>query len=298
MDKVAFIKNKFPSWSKGLLSFLMVLFLIVIVIEILSVNIQNLTLSYPKYEHNVGMIVAKINEIFNTNIEIYSLIEQKMENFNFGQLLGSVLSSISDIMSNIFMIMLYSFFVLLEESHFKPKVQALSSSTEKFEQYQQILEKIELSISNYFGLKSLVSLVTGILSYIVLFMIGVDSPAFWAFLIFILNFIPTIGSLIGTSFPAIFALLQFGEFTPPILVLVFVGSIQLVVGNILEPRLMGSTMNISPLVTIIALSLWGFIWGIIGMILSVPITVVMIIVCSQFEKTRPVAILLSEKGEI
>ena len=160
------------------------------------------------------------------------------------------------------------------------------------------MEKIEASISNYFGLKSFVSLITGVLSYIALLVIGVDAPAFWAFLIFILNFIPTIGSLIGTAFPAIFSLLQFGEFTPFILVLVFVGAIQLVVGNILEPRLMGSSMNISPLVTILALSLWGFIWGVTGMVLSVPITVVMIIICSQFEKTKPIAILLSEKGKI
>lgn len=298
LDRIPFVKNNFPSWSKGLLSFLVVLIFIVVVFEILSINIQNLTGSYDKYEHNVELIVAKLNQTFNTNIELSSFIAKKMETFNFGQLLGSVLSSLSDIMSNFFMILLYSLFVLLEESNFTPKIKALSASPELFEKKLRIMEKIEISISNYFGLKSFVSLITGILSYIVLFVIGVDAPAFWAFLIFILNFIPTIGSLIGTAFPAIFSLLQFGEFTPFILVLVFVGIIQLIVGNILEPRLMGSSMNISPLVTIIALSLWGFIWGITGMVLSVPITVVMIIICSQFEKTRPIAILLSEKGEV
>lgn len=298
LDKIDFIKNNFPSWSKGILSFFIVLSLIVLVFEILSINIQNLTLSYEKYQHNVELIVEKINQIFNTNIDLSSFITKNLENFDFGRLLGSVLNSISDIMGNTFMILLYSLFVLLEESNFKPKIKALASSPEKFDQYQGIMEKIEASISNYFGLKSLVSLITGVLSYVALLIIGVDSPAFWAFLIFTLNFIPTIGSLIGTAFPAIFSLLQFGEFTPFILVLVFVGLIQLVVGNILEPKLMGSSMNISPLVTIIALSLWGFIWGIIGMILSVPITVVIIIICSQFEKTKPVAILLSEKGKL
>ncbi|MGK0389183.1 MAG: AI-2 transport protein TqsA [Maribacter sp.] len=298
LDRIPFIKNNFPAWSKGVLPFLMVLLLIIIIFEILSVNIQNLTLSYAKYEHNVAMVVEKINEAFNTNIELSSFIAEKMENFDFGQLLGSVLSSISDIMSNAFMIILYSLFVLLEESNFTPKIKVLSSNPEQFEKNRRIMEKIEVSISNYFGLKSFLSLITGVLSYIVLLIIGVDAPAFWAFLIFILNFIPTIGSLIGTMFPAVFSLLQFGEFTPFILILVFVGIIQLIVGNILEPRLMGSSMNISPLVTIIALSLWGFIWGITGMVLSVPITVVIIIICSQFEKTKPVAILLSEKGEI
>ena len=121
---------------------------------------------------------------------------------------------------------------------------------------------------------------------------------FWAFLIFLLNFIPTIGSLIATIFPAAYSLLQFGEFSPALLVLVIVGTIQLVVGNIVEPRVMGSSMNISPLVTILALTFWGMIWGITGMILSIPIMVVLVIIFSQFESTRPIAILLSEKGEI
>ena len=139
---------------------------------------------------------------------------------------------------------------------------------------------------------------TGGLSYIALLIIGIDSPVFWAFLIFLLNFIPTIGSLIATMFPAVFCLLHYGEFGPGILVLIFVGAIQILVGNILEPKLMGSSMNISSLVTIIALSFWGAIWGVTGMILSVPITVIMIIIFSQFPSTRPIAVALSEKGEI
>ena len=93
-------------------------------------------------------------------------------------------------------------------------------------------------------------------------------------------------------------LLQFGEFGPAIMVLIFVGLAQVLVGNILEPKLMGYSMNISPLVTIIALSIWGAIWGITGMVLSVPITVIMLIIFSQFEKTKPVAIMLSEKGKV
>ena len=125
-----------------------------------------------------------------------------------------------------------------------------------------------------------------------------DAPEFWAFLIFILNFIPTIGSLIATIFPAVFCLFQFGTFLPSLLVLGIVGTIQVIVGNLLEPKIMGSSMNISPLVTILSLSIWGALWGIIGMILSVPIMVVMIIIFSQFEKTKPLAIMLSEKGEI
>ena len=158
--------------------------------------------------------------------------------------------------------------------------------------------KIDHSIGNYVALKTLTSLLTGFLSYFALLFIGVDVPLFWAFLIFVLNFIPTIGSLIATAFPTVFAFLQFGELTPGFLVLAIVGAIQMIVGNLVEPKLMGNSLNISPLVVFLTLAIWGVIWGISGMLLSVPITVILIIVMSEFPGTRPLAILLSQKGTI
>ena len=120
----------------------------------------------------------------------------------------------------------------------------------------------------------------------------------WAFLIFMFNFIPSIGPILGTILPSLFCLIQFGTFTPALVVLFGVGGVSVLVGSLVEPKLMGNTLNISPLVAIISLALWGSIWGIIGMLLSVPITVAMIIVFSQFPNTRSIAILLSEKGKV
>ena len=114
----------------------------------------------------------------------------------------------------------------------------------------------------------------------------------------ILNFIPTIGSLIATVFPAIFALLQFGQFKEGLLILGIVGSIQLVVCNFVEPKLMGNSLNISPLVVLLTLAIWGVMWGITGMLLSVPVTVILIIIMAEFPATRPFAVLLSQNGEV
>lgn len=144
----------------------------------------------------------------------------------------------------------------------------------------------------------MVSLITGTLSFIALTILGIDFAFFWAFIIFLLNYIPTIGSLIATLFPAMAAILQMGELTPFLWVLLSVGSIQVIMGNVVEPKLMGSNLNISVLVVVLALIFWGSIWGIIGMILCIPITVIMIKVFSLFDKTRSIAILLSGNGEI
>jgi len=143
-----------------------------------------------------------------------------------------------------------------------------------------------------------VSLITGVLSYIALIIIGIDFAFFWAFIIFLLNFIPTIGSLVATLFPAIMALLQLGSLQSALTVLAAIGAIQIVIGNLIEPKIMGNSLNISSLVVLLALTFWGSVWGIVGMLISVPITVMMIIVFAQFPKTRSIAILLSENGEV
>lgn len=296
LDKISFIKTKFPTWLKHILSFGIIMIVLIFITNILTSNINSLAQSFEKYEPNFDALILQIDDWFG--VDSKKALKNYSGNLNFGNILQLLFSSITDIISNGFMILLYAVFILLEDASFKPKLKAIFVGKENEEKVDEILKKISTSISSYFGLKTLLSLITGSLSYVALRIIGVDAPEFWAFLIFILNFIPTIGSLIATIFPAIFCLFQFGTFTPSLLVLGIVGTIQVIVGNFLEPKIMGSSMNISPLVTILSLSIWGAIWGIIGMILSVPITVVTIIIFSQFEKTKSVAIMLSEKGEI
>ena len=296
LDKISFIKNNSPNWLKRILSFAIILIFLIFVTDILTSNINSLANSFEKYQPNVDILILQIDEWLK--IDSRSLLKGYSGNLDFGSILQMLFASISDLISNGFLILLYAVFILLEDASFKPKLKAIFIGKENEEKVDGILKKIRTSISSYFRLKTLLSVITGGLSYITLRIIGVDAPEFWAFLIFILNFIPTIGSLIATIFPAVFCLFQFGTFLPSLLVLGIVGTIQVIVGNLLEPKIMGSSMNISPLVTILSLSIWGALWGIIGMILSVPIMVVMIIIFSQFEKTKPLAIMLSEKGEI
>lgn len=296
LDKIPFIKRYLPNWTKHILSLVFIITVLSFITNIISSNINFLAQSLDKYQPNLDAIIAQLDDLLKMDVK--ERIRGYSGNLQFGVILRSLFASITDIISNAFMIILYAVFVLLEEDNFRPKLQAIFVEKEQSKRVDDLLEKIGGSVSNYLRLKTLVSLITGILSYVALWVIGVDAPEFWAFLIFILNFIPTIGSLVGTVFPAIFCLFQFGEFLPSILVLSIVGTIQILVGNFLEPKLMGSSMNISPLVTILALSIWGALWGITGMILSVPITVIMIIILSQFERTKPIAIMLSEKGNI
>jgi AI-2 transport protein TqsA len=159
-----------------------------------------------------------------------------------------------------------------------------------------ILSHAQEDIQTYLWIKTVTSTVTGVVSYFILKWVGVDFAGFWAFTIFLLNFVPTVGSIIATLFPAILALIQFETIYQFLFVLISVGTVQIVVGNFLEPKLMGRSLNVSPFVVILSLTLWGSIWGIAGMFLSVPITVMMLIVFAHFEQTRYLAILLSGDG--
>ncbi|CAM1350100.1 AI-2E family transporter [Tenacibaculum insulae] len=295
--KIPFAKKFIPIWLCNLFVFTIIVLSFGFVSGIITNSITNLSTSYSKYEPNIGAIINNLDAYFH--IDIIKSIKSVIGDFNYGSVLGNIANGISSLLGDTFMIIIYALFIFLEESSFKRKlIKMFAQKEEQYASMQAMLSKIEFSISNYLRLKTYVSLLTGFLSYFVLLMVGVDSAPFWAFLIFLLNYIPTIGSLIATIFPAIFSLIQFGEFTPFLIVLVAVGSVQVIVGNIIEPKLFGKSLNLSPLVTILSLAIWGKIWGITGMILSVPITVIMIIIFSQFEKTKSVAILLSEDGNL
>jgi len=296
LDKSAFIRRYIPNWLKNGLASIIIFGAIFFIGQMLTANIQNLANSYNQYLTNIEAIALKINETFKIDLtkEITSFVLE----FDFSSYLQSLFNSLSEILGNMVMIIFYVVFLFIEESLFQHKIKLISSSENNFNKISGILTKIDKSMSSYISLKSLVSLLTTTLSYFILLAVGIDSPLFWAFLIFIFNFIPSIGPILGTLLPALFSLIQFGEFSPALVILFGVGGVSVLVGSLVEPKLMGNTLNISPLVAILSLALWGSIWGIIGMLLSVPITVAMIIIFSQFPNTRSIAILLSEKGRI
>lgn len=293
--KVKFIQH-FPRWLITLFSTLLLIGFMVLTITMISNNISELSKTLPVYEANVNKITQLINQRFD--IDLMSMLGDFSKDIKFGNLISMLLSSLTSLFGNAFTVLLYLVFLLLEEPLFPKKLRAMYPDDKRYKHSTELWGKIDHSIGNYVALKTLTSIMTGFLSYFALLFLGVDVPLFWAFMIFILNFIPTIGSLIATAFPSIFAILQFGELTPGLLVLLVVGAIQMIIGNVVEPKLMGNSLNISPLVVFLTLAIWGMIWGISGMLLSVPITVIMIIVMSEIPGTRPLAILLSQKGTL
>ena len=295
-EKIPFFGDRLPRWFWNIFSSIILFTLAGVVVNMIINNMQDLSVNLHLYEKNLQVFNQEIEDKYGLNL--YNELKLYYGEFKLSSIISFIISSLTDIFSDFILILLYILFFFVEESVFQNKIARLfPQKTERFEA-EINLKRFSDTISRYISLKTFVSLITGLASYTILIIIGVDSALFWSFLIFILNFIPNIGSLVATVFPALIALFQFGNTGPFFMILLLVGAIQMIVGNIIEPRIMGNSLNLSALVVLLSLVFWGLLWGIIGMAISVPLTVILVILLGQFDSTKPVAILLSEKGEI
>ena len=127
---------------------------------------------------------------------------------------------------------------------------------------------------------------------------NIDYAFLWSILIFIFNFVPYIGPFISSLLPAIFAMLSKGDLMQFVYVFVILEAVQIILGNFIEPKIMGKESNLGPITIIVSLTFWRMIWGIVGILLTIPITSLLLIVASQYRSTRFLAVILSQKGDV
>lgn len=201
---------------------------------------------------------------------------------------SNTLSSFGNIMADGFLILLTVMFILAEEVNFTDKLRHASARGEKT---VAALHQFAQSINTYMAIKTLVSLATGLLVMIALMIIGVDYPILWGLLAFLLNFIPTFGSILAAVPPVLLAIVQLG-FGEAIITAALYVVVNIVVGNILEPRFMGKGLDLSSLVVFLSLVFWGWILGSVGMLLSVPLTIMVKIALESSPDTQWIGVML------
>ena len=241
------------------------------------------------------MLAVYLARLFDADPEGYSFLASL--NIDWLSLLRGYLTSFSTrflgIMSDAMMCFVYLLFLLMERRSFAPKMMAILNR-DKGERFTKLAMKMNRQVSKYIFLKIIISAATGVMFYLVSILTGLDFALVWGVLAFVLNFIPTIGSIIVTVGTIIMAIIQFmPEWGYVIYVGIMMVSIEMVIGNILDPKLQGVQLNISPIMILISLALWGYIWGLAGMFLAVPLTSMMQIVCANIPPLKPVAIFLS-----
>ncbi|EAR10165.1 AI-2E family transporter [Reinekea blandensis] len=244
----------------------------------------------PDYQHQLELWLVQLKDKVPWLIED---IEQRIAEFQPTDsaiaIVGRLFSGVGSVLTAIVLIVFTLIFTLLESRNASEKLR-IAFGDDKTIGY---IKRFSKMVQRYLLVKSLISLATGILVAILLIFLGVDYPILWGTFAFLMNFIPNVGSLLAAIPPMILAGLQLG--LPGFLITTggFV-AINMIIGNLIEPRLMGKTLDISPLIVFLSLVIWGWILGPIGMLLSIPLTVVIKIALEVYPGTRWIAELISQ----
>ncbi|MEM7006417.1 MAG: AI-2E family transporter [Pseudomonadota bacterium] len=255
----------------------------------------------------------RINDLIS---DIYSAVHltnaPTLSDLLFGEpgrrLLATLGATTGELSENLILIFLYVAFLFIAQSNWSMKLDLIFHDGDRREQVRGVGDAALRGIETYLWTQTVISLLTTVLTYMTLVFLGAENALFLAALIFVLNYIPTIGSIVAAVVPLLFVLVQptIPEWVPgaspentyiyAAIVFAAVSFWQFFFGNFVQPRLMGDSLNLSALVVLIALAVWGAIWGIPGMFLSAPLTVLMMILFAQSDTTRWLAILLSADG--
>lgn len=248
----------------------------------------------PRYRESLGRLVDK------ATTEIPGLREGLLRRLHGSgeplepatRMLQALLQALSIFLSQSFVVLIYLFFMLAERGGMDQQLRR-AFTPERADAIQAFLGRINASITEYIMVKTLMSLLGGVLTWAILLNFGVDYAVLWGLIAFLLNFIPYAGSIVATVLPVLLSLVQFEDPVRTLAILVLLLVMQNAIGYLIEPRLAGQRLDIRPLVIILALAFWGTMWGIVGMILAVPLVVVIKAILEQAPATRPLARMLA-----
>lgn len=254
----------------------------------------------PQYQQSLLAVIQQLAVQFGFETEPTwaTLRQELMAQINLQRLAGSMLASVGSVLVTFVVVFLYATFLLVERRGFEAKLANLSDDPRRVARIREVIGAINRRIGSYLALKTLLSLLLGVVSYGVMALYGLEFAALWAVLTAFLNFVPYVGSVLGVVFPVLMAVVQFQELGPILTLLLALTAVQFLIGNFLDPYVMGNSLNLSPFAILISLAVWSELWGIPGAFLAVPITAILTIVFSEFPGTRPVAVLLSQNGRV
>jgi len=230
IGKITIMGRQLPGWLKGTLSMIFIFGSLQIAINLIITSLSSIVANFSIYKTTMDVFLVDLGQSLGVT-NITGEMQDQINKLDLRGFLTSTLSSLSATVGVVVIVIIYIVFLLLEEVAFSRKIDAIFPNVKKRKRIQDVLNEIFESTNKYITLKTGISLLTGGLSYIVLLLFGIDYAFLWAFLIFLFNYIPYIGSLIATLLPSIFAIIQFGSFWSFVWVFISVEAIQLIVGN-------------------------------------------------------------------
>lgn len=223
-------------------------------------------------------------------------LEQMFRELDPARYIGDVAKRLQGFASDAVFVLIYLGFLIAARGGFKRKIVAMFPVKAERDEAVRVFQRIRDGVERYLWIQTVTGLMIAAGSWAVMVGVGLDNALFWAFLIFLASYIPIVGGIAGVALPPVFALVQFDGWWQAATLLVVLQGVQFVVGNIVQPRMQGASLNIDPVVVLLSLAFWGAIWGLPGMFLSTPLTVAAMVILAQFPGSRRIAVLLSGDG--
>lgn len=290
------VKKKVPSGIAVLIVILLILAIYSGLIDLVGSSLSLFLSDAPKYQDSIKGIMDSTHstlEARGISIAIFSSSEA-MDPQKAMQYVSEIFGRLRDIMSKEITMLFLLIFLMTEIKSVKLKFQLIAKQSNVSSEYMQ---SIGDSIRHYLSIKTMTSLATGFLVGVSLALIGVDYPILWGFVAFLLNYIPTIGSIIAAIPGVLFSIIELG-FPASFLTIGVYVAVNVVIGNVVEPKVMGKGLGLSTFIVFFGLILWGFILGIVGMFLSVPIMITIKIILENKPKTEWIAALLGTEKDV
>ena len=262
--------------------------------QVLMSNVDTFTNRLPELRGELLDVISPILERMST-LSPDRLI-QLFQSSRLSELATSLFQKSFSIFGMVLLTLLILVFIGVTYARY-PGIVKRALSKERADEILDLVRRVNRQIVRYVLVKSFISVGTGVLTGLTCFALGIEFSLLWGFLTFLFNFIPYVGSLIAVSFPIGLSILQFQQPLIPILAVVTLIPLQVLMGSILEPYLMGSQFNLSPIVILVSLFFWTYVWGLAGAFLAVPLTAILRTVFRNIDYLRPVAHLISRTGE-
>jgi predicted PurR-regulated permease PerM len=263
-------------------------------LTVLVQGVSQLVSQAPALYARIGAILLDLSAALR--LEQPLRLSTLLGNVGLPQLVGQVLGAVQGLFSSLLLVILYFVFLLAERRKVARKVRNITDSSARSAVVLQSIDQVSQDIETYVWVQTVTGLMLAAGSGLVMVTVGLDNALFWTFVLFLLSFIPILGVTVGSIAPAAFALLQFSTLWQALTIFAGVQLVAFVIGNLVYPRLQAETQNISPIATLLSLAFWSFLWGMPGAFLSVPLTLLLMLVCAKFGSARWVAVMLSNDG--
>ena len=300
LDRLPGLGPVLPSRLRYVFSIALIGVICVLFAYLVMANKERALALAPQYQQSLLATIQRVAVYFGLETEpTWATLRQELvARINLQRLFSSLLASVGSIVMTFVVVCLYATFLLIEQRSFEGKLANLSDDPARVARIRQVVATINRRIGSYLALKTLLSLLLAVASYVVMRLFGLEFAALWAVLIFFLNFVPYVGSVLGVVFPVLMTIVQFEDLGTTLTMLTSLTVLQFGIGNFLDPYVMGNSLNLSPFAILLSLAVWSELWGVPGAFLAVPITAILTIVLSEFAGTRPIAVLLSSNGRL